>query len=74
MIMNLTGLLSVRRIAATTALVSVLALSACDETLMLMPGAIDPNDSCSQFQQGIVTAREEANALRVQNVVAGALV
>lgn len=69
-----TRFLSFRRIAGTTALVSILALSACDESLMLMPGAIDPNDSCSQFQQGIITAREEANALRVQNAVAGALV
>ncbi len=60
------------KVIGTSALVSILALSACDESLVLAPGAIDANDSCAQFQQGIVTARQEANTLRVQNVVAGA--
>lgn len=59
--------------AATMALVSMVALSACDESITLAPGAVDPKDSCSPFQQSIVDARQKANNLKVQNAALGAL-
>lgn len=62
-----------RLLIGSTAIVSIFALSACDESLVLTPGAIDSADNCGRFQQAIVNAREEANTLRVQNIAAGAL-
>jgi len=62
-----------RKAAFAVALGSMIVLSACNEAMLLAPGGIDPNDSCSRFQQAIVDARAKENQLRVQNVALGAL-
>ncbi len=58
---------------AVLAATSLLALTACDEAIVVTPGAIDASDTCSRYQQGIVDARKKSNELRVQNAAAGAL-
>ena len=63
-----------KQIAALAAGAAMLALTACDEAIVVAPGAIETSDSCARFQQEIVAAREAENNLRVENAALGAVV
>jgi outer membrane lipoprotein SlyB len=61
-----------RRVMFGLALLSTVALAACDEAIVLSAADQDPTDRCVQFRQSIAAARQTEINQQAQGAVAGA--
>lgn len=62
-----------RRVMFGLALLSTVALAACDEAIVLSAADQDPTDRCVQFRQSIAAARQTEINQQAQGAVAGAI-